>query len=419
MVELAGKTLYILEELPMGKLHSSMLKSIASKDTMKGRALYKGMQSVRITGKLMINANNTPEIGEEGPVWDRTILIPWDTRYVNDGDVVDIPNYRLPSNNTKKKYIVSLRSAFVTVCLKELHRFLNLKGNRSEDGTLNVNEIPQPECVKVMVSQAKERGFPLKMFVKSYVVEEKHHSDLPVNTFFNAYRGFLRTRNLRSGESLDDIAAKLCRVGLRAHDVEGTLMVDGCRLTENGVKLAEREAINMRVDVPDPDTYAITRAFQRQDPGEKVVDDLDDFVENEMRSVPFSDGKYHNPNPRKRVSVSNEPAQLTNPTKKLKTKQGVQSKRDEFFERFNALERESSDDDDDDEDEMVRIPDLQSLLREQRRGHVIRSYLVNNDDGKKGNIENTANCVTVPAPKPHVRNSSCIISGCKGPHVTV
>lgn len=266
MVELAGKTMYLLEELPMGKLHSSMLKSIASKDTMKGRALYKGMQSVKITGKLMINANAAPDIGEEGPVWDRTILIPWDTRYVNDGDVVDIPNFRLPSNNTKKEYIVSLKSAFVTVCLKELNKFLNLPGNRDADGAINVNEIPQPKCVKDMVSQAKERGFPLKMFVKQYIEEEtKKGADLPVNTFFNAYRGFLRTRNIRSIESLDDIAAKLCRVGLHAIDVDGVLMVEGSKLTEVGLQLAEREAINMRVDVPDPETYAIARAFQRHD----------------------------------------------------------------------------------------------------------------------------------------------------------
>lgn len=274
MVELAGKTIYLLEELPMGKLHSSMLKSIASKDTMKGRALYKGMQSVRITGKLVINANAAPEIGEEGPVWDRTVLIPWDTRYVNDGDALDIPNYRLPSNNTKKQHIVSLKSAFVTVCLKELNKFLNLPVNRDVDGTLKVNEIPQPRCVKEMVSKAKERGFPLKMFVKTYTAEEfKGKTDLTVNTFFNAYRGFLRTRNIRSAESLDDIAAKLCRVGIQTRDVDGTLVVDGCRLTENGMKLAEREAINMRVDVPDPATYAISRAFQRHEEQHDSDDD--------------------------------------------------------------------------------------------------------------------------------------------------
>lgn len=263
LMELRDKTCYLLEELPQGKIYTSLLKMMCSRDTMRGRQLHKGMQAVDVIGKLFINANAPPELGEEGAVWDRAVYIPWDTRYVTNTEAVDIANYRLPSNNTKKEYLVSLHSAFMTVCLKELNRFLNLPGNMDSNGLL-VTDLVMPPCVQHLVNQEKERAFPLKMFVKTYIKESSTKDDCPhieTNKFFHAYCGFIRSRNLRSNESLDDITSKLVRVGLICEEYKGQQMIMNSKMTEAGERLADREAINMRVDVGDG---PLAQAFKRQ-----------------------------------------------------------------------------------------------------------------------------------------------------------
>jgi hypothetical protein len=271
-VELAGKTLYLLEELPAGRVHSSLLKMVASQDTIRGRALYKGERDITLTGKLVINANSAPDLGEEGPVWDRAVYIPWDTRYVQDGEVVDEENYRLPSNNTKKETLVSMRDAFATVCLKELNKFLNAPGNRDlETGELKVSELPQPECVKELVAKEKEKGFPLKMFVNQYVKEIVHGTkpEVSVETLFSAYRGFLRVRNIRSAESMDDILEKFPRVGLVAGmDRHNEQCVKGYFLSSAGLALADRESI--RIGGPDPFAIASESSMKRTHNNDQV-----------------------------------------------------------------------------------------------------------------------------------------------------
>lgn len=213
-MELQHKTLYLLEELPPGRVHSSLLKAVASQDTISGRALYKGQTTVDVRGKLLINANAAPDLGEEGPVWDRAIFIPWDTRYVQEGEPVDPANYRMPSCNRKKEHLVSLADAFTTVCLKELHKFLNLPGNRDEDGQLLVTEIPQPACVRTLIMQEKEKGFPLKMFVKRCTRESPNAMDVTTTDLWDAYQDYIRHRNVRSRETQDDVMNKFPQVGL-------------------------------------------------------------------------------------------------------------------------------------------------------------------------------------------------------------
>lgn len=269
LMEFKNKTLFLLEELPVGRIASSLLKSITSKDVMRGRQLHSSMTSVKIIGKLLINANTAPDLGEEGPVWDRAVYIPWDTRYVTGQEQVDTANYRLPSDNAKKSRLLTLTSAFMTVCLKELHNFL--KRHINEDGELTVSELPQPQCVLDLVAKEKERAFPLKKFIKEYLKEDAEER-VCVHDFFNAYRGFLRTRNLRSSESLDDVLAKFCRVGLTycmSEGKHGDLEIPGFAMSEEGDKLAQREAINRGVNFVDVPGSSIRdgplgQAFKKQ-----------------------------------------------------------------------------------------------------------------------------------------------------------
>jgi hypothetical protein len=265
LTDFANKTLYIMEELPKGKLYVSKLKQVTSRDDARGRGLHQSNQTIKFIGKLIINANQVPDLGEEAPVWDRAVFIPFDTRYVNVNEKVDEKNWRLPSNNEKKNMIVELTSAFMTVCLKELHRFIAThKKNNAGDMPTN---IPLPECVQKLIDTEKEKAFALKVFIKKYTREAVSDNTrfITMTTFFNAYRGFCRQRNIRSYETLDNIVDKLPRAGIQTGNVNEELVVCDRILTAAAIQLADREAINTRqIDVPNPDSYAIKRSLDVQ-----------------------------------------------------------------------------------------------------------------------------------------------------------
>lgn len=287
-MELANKTLYLVEELPVGRIHSSLLKMVASQDTIRGRQLYKGESDIELVGKLIINANSAPELGEEGPVWDRAVYIPWDTRYVQAGDLVDVANFRLPSDNVKKGRLVKMTDAFVTVCLKELHLFLNAPGNRDQcTGEVLVTELPQPDCVRELVAKEKERGFPLKMFVKQYIKESVHgnRDEVTIEVMFHAYRGFLKSRNIRSQDTMDMIVEKFPRVGLVAgFDTHGEACVKGQYITDAGAQMAVAASRGMGFEELLPSAYPINRAFNREE-----KNNLDGFDGLLSSSYPIDD----------------------------------------------------------------------------------------------------------------------------------
>lgn len=239
LVELKHRTLYLLEEMPPGKLATSLIKMIASKDDMRGRQLHQHMQTIEIQGKLLCNANTVPDLGEEGPVWDRVVFVPFDTRYVVPGQPVDLSNYRLPSDNARKNSLIKLTDAFATVCLQALNRLLVAQPN--------LTDLPLPRCIQKTIAAEKERAFPLKMFVKEYTVElaPTKQSTLSTTNFFHAYRAFLRHRNIRCNESLDDVVAKLIRVGLSTFEKHNTQYVKGRALTDTAASMADRELERM------------------------------------------------------------------------------------------------------------------------------------------------------------------------------
>jgi hypothetical protein len=262
--DFAQKTLYLLEELPPGKIYSSLLKQITSRNDQRSRGLYQGNTTIEFIGKLFINANIIPPLGEEAPVWDRAVFIPFDTRYVNNNEKVDEAKFRLPSDNARKNYIVSLTSAFMTVCLKELHKFLSQY--QKEHDCMPTN-LPLPTCVQELIQTEKEKAFPLKIFIKNLTKEEIGATHVTTTTFFNAFRGFLRQRNIRSTDTLDHILDKLPRTGVTTTtDDDGNVLLVDRILTPQALILAEREAINTRqIDVPDPSTYPLKRAFDHQE----------------------------------------------------------------------------------------------------------------------------------------------------------
>jgi len=288
-VGLAGKTCYLVEELPGTKLCTPLLKQMASQDDINVRGLFKSHFEVQLKGKLIINTNDTPNLGEEGPCWDRAIFIPWNCRYVMIGDPVDPDNYRLKSDNAFVKKLLGMNDAFVTVCLRELNKFLNLPGNIDPDtGECVVTELTQPTCVSELVQKEKSKAFPLKTFVETYVKESVHgnRTTLTVAQLFFGYRGYCRARNIRSSETQDDIAGKFPRVGLEIEvDGKSEQIVKGCYMTDSGLELAKREEGRLGGGDLLASNYPIAQSFMQQKrPREEEEENKHDQTKKHIRT---------------------------------------------------------------------------------------------------------------------------------------
>jgi len=311
-VGLAGKTCYLVEELPGTKLCTPLLKQIASQDDINVRGLFKGHFEVQLKGKLIINTNDTPNLGEEGACWDRAAFIPWHCRYVMIGDPVDRANYRLPPDNAFVKKLLAMRDAFVTVCLREFHKFLALPGNIDpETGDCLVTELPQPKCVSELVQKEKARAFPLKTFVETYIKESVrgNRATLTVAQLFFGYRGYCRARNIRSADTQDDVTGKFPRVGLEIEvDSKSEQVVKGCYMTDAGLELAKREEGRLGGGDLLVSNYPIAQSFmggqqkrpreEEEEVDEKKHDEVEKHIRTSNCIISACTGPHFNEGPR-------------------------------------------------------------------------------------------------------------------------
>jgi len=255
-MSLKYKTLYLMEELPKGALNTQLLKMIAGMDCMSGRELYKGMCGLKYQGRLFINANTAPDLGEESAVWDRAVFIPWLTRYVQGDQKVDKAQWRLPSNTNLAEQIATLTDAFVTVCLQTLTTFLQ---SRPE-----ATELPMPKVVTELLASERERKFPLQSFAKNYI-KQADGLTVEVVSFYKAFGVYCSDRGLVVDMSLTTVLEKFIVIGLTyTTDDKGEQIIPDYTFTPAGLQYAIKGIHGNRVDVPNPDDYVIAQAFKRQ-----------------------------------------------------------------------------------------------------------------------------------------------------------
>ena len=231
------KSLYLVEELPTHAIAGSLIKQISANDTTYGRRLYRESKKVEMNGKLIINTNNCPNLaGSDRAVWDRMILIPWDVRYANEGEPVDEKKWVLPSDPNKMDELVKMKSAFVTVCLNELHKFYTTTGNNTQ--------IPVPQLIKDLVLQKREEAFPIIAFIKKYLVETKVPENYcDANKAFYAYSCFMRRRRKKSYDNIDQFMEMLTKCNLEVQFNEDIMehFIKKRALTDDGEKLVLAE----------------------------------------------------------------------------------------------------------------------------------------------------------------------------------
>ena len=245
-----------MEEISGSKVDGSMIKKIVSQDLQSGRGLFGSNQEVKLDGKLMMNANVPPALGDEPAIWDRAVFIPWDTRYVQQGDKVDLKKWKLPSSNTKKDEIVSLNSAFVSVCLWELHKFLTSNGNMASNGTLNVSEIPMPQCVRDKTNELRMRANPLMTFTKAHS-KESIGQRVKMNLFYLAFKGYTRSVGMHTKLDQVQVMDKLITIPLLTSDDGNVQYVNDITLSPEAIEMGENQALAQN-------TNPLKRAFEFQ-----------------------------------------------------------------------------------------------------------------------------------------------------------
>jgi len=203
-MDMAHKTLYLLEELDNVAIHTSKLKEVVSMDDGRARPLYGENQNIKRIGHLMINGNTAPNLGTDPAVWDRAIYIPWDAKYVGaDVASIDPANGIFRQDTKKKDELVKLTSAFLTVCLRDLTNYLKANPEASFFNT--------PACVKDLLALEKQKIDPIPVFLDNCLTPNPGYNGLTVQMMLIAFHGWCRQKYIRNTMDLNAFTDRVTR----------------------------------------------------------------------------------------------------------------------------------------------------------------------------------------------------------------
>ena len=183
LMEMAGKTVGIVDECREGQLDGPLIKSLTSGDTASGRNLYESeLTHVRICFSLWIIANKNLRIDYgDTALMNRVALMPYDAQWVADPESVKQKmGHSLPHSLWifkedplfKINVLSKLKDAMTTSCLLALHEYFASVPNRDpEDPTRPAyfQNFPIPQRVRAYTEKIIEREHPLLGFIKKHL----------------------------------------------------------------------------------------------------------------------------------------------------------------------------------------------------------------------------------------------------------
>lgn len=255
-MDIANKTLYLLEELDDVAIHTSKLKEIVSMDDGRARALYGENQTIERIGHLMINGNSAPNLGQDPAVWDRAIYLPWEAKYIGESDGPIDPAKSIFRQDIKKRdELVKLGSALLTVCLTDFTNYL--KKNPE------ANSFRIPQCVSELIATEKEKINPIPVFLEKYLEKKIGCRETTVECLHAAFHGFCRLRYIRSTMDYSTFQSNLAKTNFELiTNAKSELVVKDYALKEAGAVLYKNES-NKR-GVISADNMDIPHLFKRQ-----------------------------------------------------------------------------------------------------------------------------------------------------------
>jgi phage/plasmid-associated DNA primase len=255
-MDIANKTLYLLEELDDVAIHTSKLKEIVSMDDGRARALYGDNQTIERIGHLMINGNTAPNLGDDQAVWDRAIYIPWDAKYIGEADgPIDPLKGIFRQDINKRDELVKLSSAFLTVCLTEFTSYL--KKNPK------ANSFSIPLCVRNLIASEKEKITPIPGFLEKYLVKQVACTTTTVERLHTAFAGYCNQSYI---SKITDYSTFLGKLDKTKHELitnaKGEKIVKDHALNEAGSALYVNES--RKRGFVSADNMDIPHLFKRQ-----------------------------------------------------------------------------------------------------------------------------------------------------------
>ena len=207
LVSTEDKSLYVVEELGTDKVDSSLIKQIASNETFSGRQLYGEQKTLTMNGKLMVNLNHFCEIdGEDEAIWDRLVVLPFDARYVIQGEKTDKDQFRYDSDSKKSDHIETLTSAFLSVCTKELTAYYKINGHEKS--------FPVPRACGEKQMKQKEQNSPLfKFFAENVRKTEAKEEYGKVKDLFDSLMMFSKEGRRRIHTTMEKFIASAEKAG--------------------------------------------------------------------------------------------------------------------------------------------------------------------------------------------------------------
>lgn len=158
------KSLYVVEEMPAGKMDVDLMKKFGSHDSHQARNLYKSsMMDIKLRGHLVINTNNPLDLGDDTAVWDRTSYIPWDSAWVELVKDVDHSKHRYLRDQTFVTSLMTKLDTYVSVCLRALSDYLR---PWVVNGVLTITDLSVPLCVSLYTEEFKNKAMAVQVFIR-------------------------------------------------------------------------------------------------------------------------------------------------------------------------------------------------------------------------------------------------------------
>ncbi len=179
-------------------LDTSKLKRTVGGEDGSGRGLYGKPVDIQIRGKVVWSSNFDPDgPGEDNAYWDRQVILPMLTVYVEPGVPANVAGFRIPQNHVAYTELLELRDAFFTVSVNELVAYYQtLQWNPAKQMPASLSSFPLPASVCAYNIEARARQLPLAAFMTEYTRKETFPARFAaVGDVFEAYIIFLENLN--------------------------------------------------------------------------------------------------------------------------------------------------------------------------------------------------------------------------------
>lgn len=224
--ELMNKTFLYTDDIMPVPLDTNKLKRMVGATKGSGRGLYGKPVDIDVKGKVVFTSNFDPDgPGEDIAYWERSVIVPFLTKYVGEGEVVDEKNYRFRQNHVAYTELLELLDGFFTVAVQALVAYYkSLPWCEEKKSPACLGAFPLPPSVIKYNKEARARALPLAAFVADYMHATAYPGNYSkVDDVFENYIIFLDNLNEQKmkKDTTQTSFAKLMAIAMNINTVNG------------------------------------------------------------------------------------------------------------------------------------------------------------------------------------------------------